>query len=248
MTIMFTSIMGPDRATRSNTFEICAGRLVLIKDLKWIIANWRHRYQAFLKLLNADELQHDQESIHVRFQNHCDGCDITIAKAISVWQCLCWSQAQLFFFFITRSMRRVLEQETWESHKRTRLSTLQTRMTWTWCFKLMMFLSRFRPNPPIYILCHFASTQISFCRTCNRLTLRMQDVLPFPFLKSWTWKVRYRHQEAFVPSTDFQFDAKLRLQSSWQGWFLNRPCNHSHVSFITAISKKFKPEEETAKR
>lgn len=81
--------------------------------------------------------------------------------------------------------------------------TVQTKLRKNWSFKQLIFWLRICPSPLYSILCHSTSVGISFCRSCKRVTISVQDVLLFLFLKSWWSTCRILNQGAFSSLRSF---------------------------------------------
>lgn len=112
--------------------------------------------------------------------------------------------AKYRFNFLKTSVRMMLEHKAGESHIWTmRRPASQMTLIWNWCFKLLMFLSKFLACPFGSILCQSTSVGISFLRTCERLTICWPAVLLFPILKSWRSKYRLCHEGSFQSRDSF---------------------------------------------
>lgn len=78
-----------------------------------------------------------------------------------------------------------------------------TRNTWSWCFKPLIFLPKIQSSRLRKILSHFTSVRISFCRTYDRCTILLQDVLRLPFLNPGHLYACYAIEEDFYQSAIF---------------------------------------------
>lgn len=140
-------------------------------------------------------------------------CHQTAYKRIFVtfvWQALCLNKAE-FFPISKSSVSSVLEKETWESSMWTmQRSTVRTRLTWNWCFKSLMFISRIWPTALCSTLCHNTTLRIAFTRTWVRLTICMQDGLSaFSFIEFLQVKVLISPSTSI--STKVQFFNTMNL-------------------------------------
>lgn len=83
------------------------------------------------------------------------------------------------------------------------LSTVHTKLMCNWCSKPVMFFWRLWPSLLRSNQLHSTIVRFSFCRTCDRLTIRMLNVPSFAFLNFWGSKSRLSHEGAFLLRRQF---------------------------------------------
>lgn len=163
-----------------------------------------------------------------------------------VWQGLCSSKAKFFHFWkrlVSKVLKNIRDSHMWTMQR----SSAQSRWMESWCFKALRFLSGAWPISLCSILPRSRRVGISFCRNCNRLTIHMQDVLPFPFLNYWRSKGQFRHKVAFCQGAGFNRIALLDYGSSSEASLYATQLNTGRYLLSFKFSKQFQPAEENAK-